>query len=84
MPEVGNPPGAPPITTGPAGPPAEKPHAPTSGLNLSRLETKDLRVLYFDPSETYLTPYVGRAVENSIAFQKRSTTGRRGTRPRSC
>jgi len=70
-PEVGNPPGAPPITTGPTGPKQEKPHTPTQGLNLSRLETNDLRLLYFDPAETYLTPYVARAFLNSLAFQKK-------------
>ena len=70
------PPGAPPVAPAPQTPGKPTPgqqaqsHAP-GGLGLSEIETKDLRVLYFDPSETYLTPYVGRAVENSIAFQKR-------------
>lgn len=41
------------------------------GIGLTKLETPDLRLLYFDPSETYLTPYVARSLENSIAFQKR-------------
>lgn len=33
-------------------------------------ETEDLRLLYFDPPETYLTPYVGKAFHNSMAFQR--------------
>ncbi|MFI4933651.1 MAG: YncE family protein [Caulobacterales bacterium] len=51
---------------------AAKP-APAShgGLDLSKIETRDLKLLYFDPAETYLTPYVARALENSMAFQKR-------------
>ena len=39
-------------------------------INLSQIETEDLRLLYFAPSETYLTPYVGRAFENSLAFHR--------------
>jgi hypothetical protein len=40
-------------------------------IDLSVLETEHLRLLYFDPSETYLTPYVGRSFENALAFQQR-------------
>jgi hypothetical protein len=40
-------------------------------IDLSRIDTSDLRLLYFDPSETYLTPYVARAFENSAAFQRK-------------
>lgn len=40
-------------------------------IDLSRLETEDLRLLYFDPSETYLTPYVGRAFQNAFDYQQR-------------
>jgi hypothetical protein len=77
------PPGQPPVGPAPApqspGQPAPgqpKPGQSAQGqgpgaLGLSQIETKDLRVLYFDPTETYLTPYVGRAVENSIAFQEK-------------
>ncbi len=39
---------------------------------LSKLETKDLRLLYYDPLQTYLSPYVGQAFENSFAFQRRT------------
>lgn len=38
---------------------------------LSLIETADLRLLYFDPSETFLTPYVIRSFENSIKHQRR-------------
>ena len=30
-----------------------------------------MRLLYFDPSETYLTPYVARSFQNSLNFQRR-------------
>ena len=40
-------------------------------IDLSRIETNDLRLLYFDPAETYLTPYVARSFENSFAFQQK-------------
>jgi hypothetical protein len=40
-------------------------------IDLSVLETENLRLLYFDPSETYLTPYVGRSFENALAFERR-------------
>lgn len=36
------------------------------------LQTKDLSLLYFEPAETYLTPYVARAFENSLAAQRRN------------
>src|SRR5579883_541677 len=71
-----SPPTPTPVTQAPQGPAAPKQApktAPASGggLGLSQIQTKDLRLLYFDPSETYLTPYVGRALENSIAFQEK-------------
>ena len=34
----------------------------------SQLQTDDLRLIYYDPIQTYLAPYVGRAFENSFAF----------------
>ncbi len=37
---------------------------------LSSIETADLRLLYFDPSETFLTPYVVRSFENSMDHQR--------------
>ena len=42
-----------------------------SGINLSTLETRNLSLLYFDPVQTYLTPYIARAFENALAFHKR-------------
>ena len=45
--------------------------ASAATIDLNELETKDLLLLYFDPTETYLTPYIGRNFENSLAFQKR-------------
>ncbi|RLD04260.1 MAG: hypothetical protein DRI65_11020 [Chloroflexota bacterium] len=34
------------------------------------LETDDLRLLYFDPFQTYLVPHVTRTFHNSLEFQK--------------
>ena len=42
-----------------------------SGIDLSTLETKNVSMLYFDPVQTYLTPYVGRAFENALAYHKK-------------
>ena len=58
-------------------PPAETKapeHVPqdASGFHLSKLETKDLTLLYLDPLQTYLTPYIARAFENSIAFHEKN------------
>jgi hypothetical protein len=49
-------------------------HVPqdASGFHLSKLETNDLTLLYIDPIQTYLTPYIGRAFENSLAFHERN------------
>ena len=33
-------------------------------------ETDDLRLLYFDPPQTFLTPYVGKSFHNSLEFQR--------------
>jgi hypothetical protein len=76
---------APPVETPPSEPvtPAPiKPSAPeqktehvpqdASGFHLSTLETKDLTLLYIDPVQTYLTPYLGRAFENSLVFHERN------------
>jgi hypothetical protein len=48
-------------------------HVPpdASGFNLSTLETANLSLLYIDPLQTYLTPYIARAFENSLAFHKK-------------
>jgi len=48
-------------------------HVPqdASGFRLSTLETRNLSLLYLDPIQTYLTPYLGRAFENALAFHKK-------------
>jgi len=38
-----------------------------AGQGLGKLETDDLRLLYFDPTETYLAPHVARCYQNSLA-----------------
>jgi hypothetical protein len=37
---------------------------------LDVLETDDLRLLYFDPTQTYLVPHVARSYHNSLEFQR--------------
>lgn len=46
--------------------------APTVSLaqGLTKLETEDLRLLYRDPSQSYLAPYSARCFENSMRFQR--------------
>jgi hypothetical protein len=48
-------------------------HVPqdASGFHLSTLETKDLSLLYIDPIQTYLTPYIARAFELSLDFHEK-------------
>jgi hypothetical protein len=48
-------------------------HVPpdASGIDLTTLETKDLDLLYFDPVQTYVTPYIARAFTNAINFHKK-------------
>ena len=66
-----------PVQPGPTKPNApdqnEPAHVPpdASGFHLSTLETKNLSLLYIDPIQTYLTPYLGRAFENALAFHKK-------------
>jgi hypothetical protein len=38
---------------------------------MSKQETDDLRLLYFDPQTTYLVPHVIRSYQNSLDFQRR-------------
>ena len=64
-----------PAPTKPSAPEQTGPeHVPqdASGFHLSTLETKDLTLLYIDPIQTYLTPYIGRAFQNSLAFHERT------------
>ena len=66
--------GAPSATAPPIPAPAKSPeHVPpdASGINLSTLETRNLSLLYFDPVQTYLTPYIARSIENALAAHKR-------------
>ncbi|MBA3510385.1 MAG: hypothetical protein H0T81_00565 [Sphingomonas sp.] len=58
-----------PPSPAPEGPEHVPPHA--GGIDLSTLETSNLSLLYFDPAQTYLTPYIARAFENAIEFHKR-------------
>ena len=37
---------------------------------LDVVETDELRLLYFDPMQTYLVPHVGRSFHNSMEFQR--------------
>ena len=75
-PPTDNPPPEP-VTPAPTKPNAPGPQGPehvppdASGFHLSTLETKNLTLLYIDPIQTYLTPYLGRAFENALAFHER-------------
>jgi hypothetical protein len=51
-------------------PPAHVP-PDASGIDLSEIDTPDLELLYFDPAQTYLTPYVGRAFTNALRFHEK-------------
>ena len=42
-----------------------------SGFHLSTLETNNLSLLYIDPIQTYLTPYLAKSFENALAFHKK-------------
>ena len=44
---------------------------PSSPLGLSYIETRDLRLIYFDPTLTYLTPHAVRTFTNSLAWERR-------------
>jgi len=62
-----------PETTEPEAPEQKSPEhveQDVSGFRLSTLETRNLSLLYLDPIQTYLTPYLGRAFENALAFPK--------------
>ncbi|HZZ36839.1 MAG TPA: hypothetical protein VFE03_14035, partial [Caulobacteraceae bacterium] len=64
-------PSPPPVPPQPEPEKPPKPYKPTEGPDLNTLETKDLDLLYFDPTETYLTPYLARSFQNSLAFQEK-------------
>jgi hypothetical protein len=56
-------------------PPPEEDKQQTSdklpAIDLSMIRTQDWSLLYFDPAQTYLTPYIGRTVENALEYHKR-------------
>lgn len=54
----------------PGAAPAEA-EAAAPAFALARLETEELRLLFQEPHQTHLTPYVARCFLNSLAFQKR-------------
>src|SRR3982751_6592538 len=62
-----------PAPTKPNAPEQDSDHVPAdaSGFHLTTLETKNLSLLYLDPVQTYLTPYLGRAFENALAFHEK-------------
>lgn len=41
-----------------------------AGAQFSSLETRDVRLIYFDPSLAFLAPYAARCFENSMRFQR--------------
>ncbi len=45
--------------------------ASTAQAQLSSIETKDLRLIYLDPSEAYLAPYAARCFESSLQFESK-------------
>src|SRR6187200_2403651 len=45
--------------------------AGAADFELAQLRTKELRLLYQDPQQTYLTPYVARCMLNALELQKR-------------
>ena len=45
--------------------------AMANDTGLTELDTDDLRLLYYDPDQTYLTPYVAQAFENSMAYHEK-------------
>lgn len=68
-----------PETTAPPPPapaPIEQPPPPSRApgdiplIDLSQIQTEHMRLLYFDPAETYLVPYVGRNFENALPLQE--------------
>ena len=46
-------------------------HAAAEAFEMDVVETADVRLLYFDPFQTYLVPHVLRNFHNSLEFQRR-------------
>jgi len=61
----------PPVLADPAPPPAAEKRGRVAQIDLSTLVTKNLSLLYFDPGQTYLTPYVARSFENALRFHEK-------------
>src|SRR5213079_1546207 len=51
---------------------ADAPAAEESPLGLAYVQTKDMRLIYLDPTLAYLTPYAVRTFANSMAWQRRT------------
>ena len=67
-------PDAPPEVPDPKEPMRQGPaHVPpdASEIDLTTLETRNLSLLYFDPVQTYLTPYIARSFENALEWHKK-------------
>ena len=45
--------------------------SPLARAQLKELDTKDLRLVYFDPGLTYVTPHAGRCFENALGFHRK-------------
>jgi hypothetical protein len=45
--------------------------APAARAQLKELETKDLRLIYFDPGLSYVAPHAGRCFENALGFHRK-------------
>ena len=45
--------------------------APGAAAQMSALETDDLRLVYLDPTQTYLAPWAARCFENSLRFHRK-------------
>src|SRR5258706_11475977 len=44
---------------------------PVRAAELNQLQTSDLQLVWFHPTEDYLAPHVARSFENSMAWQQR-------------
>ncbi|HYN10325.1 MAG TPA: hypothetical protein VES67_23260 [Vicinamibacterales bacterium] len=45
--------------------------APPAAAQLAKIETSDIRVVYVDPTETFLAPFAARTFLNSFAFHRK-------------
>ncbi len=63
--------GAPPLDDQPHFSEQTSPDQPSHSSELQQLDTSDLQLVWFHPTEDYLAPHVARSFENSMAFQRR-------------